>query len=89
MLGKNQRKMLLRLLKEERAISDSRSAGSLGGGLSDGACRTAIKGLERLSLVARDGKGRAGAGFSTWGTRWHLLPAGRGMATGLEDIASC
>lgn len=78
-LGKNQAALLKSLLHETRRgpYGDYRdrcrfSAGSLGGGLNDSQCRTAIKGLRDRGLVESD----HADGFSTWGTQWRITPAG-------------
>lgn len=90
MLGKNQRKILQRLLERQPAIPRRRSAGALLGGGHDSAAREAMKGLEVRGLVVRetpDGRpapeSSRGASFSTWGTPWLLTAAGR------EAAASC
>ena len=85
-LGPNQKKMLATLLEREQAHSNARTAGELGNGLNDGQCHSTIRSLERRGLVERDGRagqGHVSRAISTWGTRWHLTPAGR------EAVKSC
>ena len=73
------------MAEREREGRGPASAGALGGGMTDGAARTAMAGLRARGLVTRtDGPNPLGQGFSTWGTPWRLTPLGRAA---VQEIA--